>query len=253
MTRIHNLNGSRALSGLVGQVRAAGLNSPMNNSGIGEGGIEVYEQGTINVSDGNLIVNGTATIDGVLNADGTVTLSGTITISGPLTISGDTDITGDLDVDGPMTTTGTLSVEGVTTLKNDLDVTTGGKIKVGSSMTLTPSTDGGAATFSNGAKLSSTTGAIQMAGTGGTSTVTAAATSAGVTSGSSTLVVFNDGTWKLGTTTANIESFAAGVVDVTGTFKAGPQVYLLSLPTTTQPANLYIDPTTGQLKRSTAA
>lgn len=227
MTRINNLNGQRALSGLKDQARQAGLSSPMNNSGIGEGGIEVYDQGTINVSDGNLIVNGTATISGVLNADGTVTLSGTIKISGPLTVSGvtnitgNTTVTGNFDVNGPMKTTGTLSVEGVSTLKNDLNVTGGGKIvagetiirpsgaiNFGSALTIGPDPSGGSSISSGFAKYYLTPG-------GG----------------------------------SYFHQFTGGVY-VDGRVNAMDMI-LSNLQTTSQPANLYIG-SDGVIKKSTA-
>ena len=64
MGKFDNLNDSQ-LPDLSARVRNLETASPMNNAAIGRGGIEVYDQGTINVSDGNLIVNGTATIDGI--------------------------------------------------------------------------------------------------------------------------------------------------------------------------------------------
>lgn len=224
MTRIYNLNGDRKLTELVGQVRAAGLSSPMNNSGIGEGGIEVYDQGTINVSDGNLIVNGTATISGVLNADGTVTLSGDITISGPLTISGATDITGATTIAGNTTvtgdvtttgsfknngptelngttkTTGTLSVEGATTLNNNLTVAAGKKIGVGGLSLENTGLSGGQVNFPGGS----------------------------ITASSALGMLINHATVEI----------------------AGTTVKISGLPDTAQPANLYAD-SSGRLFRST--
>jgi cytoskeletal protein CcmA (bactofilin family) len=246
MTRINNLNGQRALVALKEQARSAGLNSPMNNSGIGEGGIEVYDQGTINVSDGNLIVNGTATISGVLNADGTVTLSGTITISGPLTISGatgitgpltvtgathlngttdvagDTTVTGDFDVNGPMKTTSTLSVEGVTTLKNDLNVTGDGKIVAGQT-TIRPS------------------GAINL---GDSLTIAPAGEfgPGGISDGFASYTLTPGGG-------AYFHTFTGGAY-IDGRVNA-MDLILSSLPTTSSPANLYIG-SDGVVKRSTA-
>lgn len=281
MTRINNLNGSRALSGLKAQARQAGLSSPMNNAGIGEGGIEVYDGGVINVSNGNLVVNGTATIDGVLNADGTVTLSGSITISGPLTISGatgitgpltvagatgitgpltvtgatdlngqtdiagDTTITGDLvvtgptdlngptdiagntkvtgtlDVVGPMTATGTLAIEGVTTLKNDLNVTTGGEINAGQT-TIRPT---GAITFGDSLTISPGD----------------AFGPAGISSGFARYTLSSSGSY--------FHTFTGGAY-IDGRVNA-MDIILSDLPTTSEPANLYIG-SDGVVRRSTA-
>jgi cytoskeletal protein CcmA (bactofilin family) len=233
MGQIDNLNQGQ-LADLFARVSRLEKAVPLANASVGGGRLRFYDGGQLLVENGGLSVTGTATISGVLQADGTINLTGTVTISGPLTVTGDTKlngpthingatditgnttVTGDFNVNGPMKTTGTLSVEGVTTLKTDLNVTTGGKVNVGSSMTLNPSTDGGSATFSNGAKLSSGTGAITMYGVGGTSTVTAASTSAGVTSGTSSAVMFNDGTWKVGSSGANIDALTAGRVSATG-------------------------------------
>lgn len=266
MGQIDNLNGD-PLDAVWAAIRELRTAAPQNNSAIGRGGLLVYGGGVITIENGGLSVTGTAEIIGRLIASGIVNFTGEVTITGPLEVSGLTHLMNDLVVaSGGRITAGTAEINpdgsvkfgtflidpaGKVTLANDLTVTTGGKIKVGTAMTLTPATDGGAVEFSTGAKVSSVSGAVQMAGTGGVSKVSAAATSAGVTSGSSTLVVFNDGTWKLGTTAANIESFAPGVVDVTGTFQAGPNVYLLDLPVTTEKPNLYIG-SDGVVKRSTA-
>jgi hypothetical protein len=227
VTRINNLNGSRALSGLKDQARQAGLSSPMNNAGIGEGGIEVYDKGTINVSDGNLIVNGTATISGILNADGTVTLSGTIKISGPLTISGATDITGntavtgDLNVNGPMKTTGTLSVEGVTTLKNNLNVTAGGKITAGNT-TISPSASNGGIEFISGGGVGGNGGAVVLKGTG----------NAGLISNASMTSMF------AGAGSVDVDS---GGATVNGSLK------VTGITSTASAPNVYYDPASKQL------
>lgn len=180
------------------RLRALENASPMNNGAVGRSGFEVYDGGTINISSGNLIGAGTFIWQGAFNQSGTTTFSGATTIAGPtgitgaLTVQGDTSVTGpftvtgdtklngptsiggnttvtgtftnngSLTVNGAMKTTSTLSVEGVTTLKNDLNVTTGGKIKVGSSMTLDPGVSSGALVFSNGAQVFTDATTIQM-------------------------------------------------------------------------------------------
>lgn len=157
----------------------------LNSAAIGRSGMEVYDQGVLNISNGTLIVNGYAQISGSLTVSGTSSFSGALTIAGPtgitgaltiqgltdvtgelnvtgptklngkLGIGGDTSVTGKLDVTGPMATKGTLSVEGVTTLKKDLNITTGGKIKAGN-LEIEPA-GGGQINFLNGSIGVSTT------------------------------------------------------------------------------------------------
>jgi cytoskeletal protein CcmA (bactofilin family) len=225
MGKFDNLNDSQ-LPDILRRIRTLETASPMNNAAIGRGGIEVYDGGTINVSSGHLIVNGTATISGVLNADGTVTLSGKVDITGPLTVAGATGITGPLTVtgttklngpttiggntavtgtlttSGAMKTAGTLSVDGATTLNNTLTVASGKKVVVGG------------LTLEN---QSSTSGQVQFPG-GGIS----ASTALGMLITSESVEI------------------------------AGTVVKISSLPTTTQPANVYAD-SNGRLYRSTTA
>lgn len=240
--------------------------TPMNNAAIGRGGFEVYDGGTINVSSGNLIVNGTATISGVLNADGTVTLSGTVGISGPLTISGATDITGDtdiagdltvtgptklngktdvagntkvtgtFDVVGPMTATGTLSIEGATDLKNNLTVAAGKKITVGGLTLENTGENGGQVNFPGGSVTGSSF--LGMAVTHTATVDLAGGTRADLSTSGGGLVSTK--------TTETRLAFGSRtfVLNGSGTFFSG-------LPTTTNPGNLYVSPTTGQVFRST--
>lgn len=232
MTRINNLNGSRALSGLKEQARSAGLNSPMNNSGIGEGGIEVYDGGVIRITNGGLSVTGSADIIGELIARGIITFSGTLTQSGPSTfngettlnglthINGDTDVTGKFDVDGPMTTTSTLDVEGVTTIKNDLNIADSGRIKVGNTIINPVSADGGI-DFESGGGVAAASGTVLVKGTGNAGLIT-----------SDGISIF-----------AGPNSVDVGASDVT---IRGP-LYATGLTSTSNAANVYFDPASKRL------
>ena len=117
------------LDDLKRRVRQLENRTTLNNAALGRAGMEIYDQGTLNVSDGNLIVNGTATISGILNADGTVTLTGIVAIGGPLTVTGATQLNGattvggNTTVNGTLTTNGPLDVNGTTTLDGDTTVT----------------------------------------------------------------------------------------------------------------------------------
>jgi cytoskeletal protein CcmA (bactofilin family) len=234
----------------------------LNNAAIGRAGMEVYGGGVLNVSDGNLIVNGTATISGVLNADGTVTLSGTVGITGPLTVTGatalngattvggNTTVNGNLTTNGPLdvngtttldgnatatgtfTTNGPLNVNGESTLTGNLNVTGGGKIKAGN-VTIDPSTGGGAVRFTSGRVVRDTGSSMIMDNGSGSATVS-------VTSSHAML--------EAGTAKVDVVGNTVGIV---GDLDAIGKVFF-SLPTTTLPANVRIDPTTGELFRSTA-
>jgi hypothetical protein len=144
MGQVNNQNDAdfrRMVLDKIGKLERA---TPMNNAAIGRGGIEVYDGGEITITNGGLSVTGKATITGILEADGTITFTGNFTQTGPTVFQG------------------TLSVEGVTTVKNDFNVTTGGKIKVGTAMVLDPSVSAGALVFSNGAQVFTDATTVQM-------------------------------------------------------------------------------------------
>lgn len=151
--------------------------APMNNGAVGRSGFEVYDGGNINISNGSITINGALTgagsfgWTGPLSQSGTSTFTGTTNLNGPTnvagaftvtgvtklngntTVGGDTTVTGKLDATGPMSTKGTLSVEGVTTLKNNLNVVSGGKITAGS-VVIDPTTAGGSVRFPNNQSIS---------------------------------------------------------------------------------------------------
>jgi hypothetical protein len=109
-----------------------------------------------------------------------------------------------------MKTTGTLSVEGVTTLKNDLNVTTG-KVVAGG-VTIDPGYLSGSVRFSNGTTLAASPNGAQLTSSG----------SGAVTVGASQADMAGGG--------------RAVIVNGVGFYLSG------SLPTTTNPANLYVSP-----------
>lgn len=227
-------------------IRALQYATNQNNMAIGRDGLAVYDGGMITIENGGLRVTGSAEIIGSLIASGTITFTGTVSISGPLTISGDTDITGDvtvtgpthlngttdiagnttvtgdLTVNGPMKTTGTLSVEGVTTLKNDLNVAAGGKIKAGD----TEINPDGTIEFGAGLTITPDNGF-------GTAAIMAGASQIQLTPADPIYgAQFTGGAYFQGRVSAM-------------------DLRLNSLPTTTQPANLYID-SSGFVFKSTA-
>lgn len=227
MGKINNLSdNSSGIRDLVRDVRGNTYATPLNGASVGRGGMRFYGTGKLLVENEGLEVVGTANISGTLHADGTVTLEGDVNISGPLTVTGNTDITGDLDVTGPMKTTGTLSVEGVTTLKSDLIVTTGGKVKVGSAMTLDPSVSSGALVFSNGAQVFTDATTIQ------------------VFKGTSAVQVANGIATLQGNGSTYVRSDST-----TGNTIAGPLKNTAHSTISGVSSNVYMDPATGAIKR----
>lgn len=229
MGKFDNLNDSQ-LPDILRRIRNLETASPMNNAAIGRGGVTVYDGGVIDIENGGLIVNGTATIHGVLNADGTISFTGPVTISGAMTITGNVTSSGTFTNNGPTNlngatkTTGTLEVDGVATLKNDLNVTTGGKVKVGSAMTLDPSVSSGALVFSNGAQVFTDATTVQMFKGG-------------------SVVQIDSSSAKLQATGGLVNVDSAGVrVD-------GPLRNTSASTITGVSSNVYMDPSTGAIKR----
>ncbi len=128
MGRIDNINGDE-IADLLRRVRALENRTTLNNSAIGRGGMEVYDGGVLNISNGGLVVNGSAQIVGTLNADGTINMTGLFIASGTMQLNGTTIATGDFNIDGPLivdgntTFNGTLNINGITTIQGDTTVT----------------------------------------------------------------------------------------------------------------------------------
>lgn len=265
------------------RVSEYGTETPLSSAGVDRGTTR-WLNGSNVVIEGLLDVTGTTQISGRLDVSGATTLSGVTTIAGPtgitgaLTIQGATTISGKLDVTGPTklagtlditgntNITGTLGIKGDTTLTGNMDVTGGGKIKIGTNMTLTPATDGGAITFQGGAKVSSVGGTVSMSGAGGVSSIVAGLTSVGISSGDAHYVAFNDGSWDMGTASKGIASTATGLqvrgtLDVAGamtvagaTFNAktivAEKLRVTAASGTAAAANVYMD-ASGNLFRTT--
>jgi len=232
--KFDNLNDSQ-LPDILRRLDRLERASPVNNTAIGRGGIEVYDGGVINISNGGLNVVGSGTFTGTLYANGTVAFTGTFTQSGPTTFTGDTsmngpthingntDVTGDFKVTGPThlqgatDVKGTLSVEGASTLKGSLDVTGAGKITAGNTV-IDPSAANGGVTFASGGGVGGNGGAVAVRGSGNAGLLTS--DTAAVFAGASQITV-GDGYVKID-----------GLPQVTGVT-----------------ANLYMDPGTRQIKR----
>jgi hypothetical protein len=283
--KFDNLNDSQ-IPDILRRLARLETASPVNNTAIGRGGIEVYDGGVINVSNGGLNVVGSGTFTGTLYANGTIAFTGTLTQSGPSTFTGDTklngpthingatDITGNTTVTGDMTstgtftnngptnlngatkTTGTLSVEGVTTLKNDLNVTTG-KVVAGG-VTIDPSYFSGSVKFSNGTYVAATPNGAQMVKSGGGGALTVSATQADMGMGTSSVITTaTAATVQAGGSTVLVNSYGAtvtGRLDVSSTTVLRGNVFqATALSSNTGAANLYIDPSGFIYKSSSAA
>jgi len=155
----------RALKEAVRRLQAA---RPLENASI-TGGRVRFIGGLLRVdSGGSVEIVGSLQIDGTTTVTGTFTLTGNgWSITGDGTISGDVTITGDLEVNGPWTFNGNGTITGDVDLTGNINVNGSGRVNVGSAMTLTPATDGGAVEFPSG-KLSAISGAVGLyAGAGG--------------------------------------------------------------------------------------
>lgn len=128
MTKIDNLNANEA-DKIWQAIRELRYQTNLNSSAIGRGGMEIYDGGTLTITNGGLVVNGSAQIIGILNADGTINMSGLFIASGTMQLNGTTIATGDFNIDGPLivdgntTFNGALNITGVTTIAGDTTVT----------------------------------------------------------------------------------------------------------------------------------
>lgn len=245
-------------------LRELSMAAPLQNASIGAGGLRVYDGGVITIENGGLRVTGTAEVIGQLIASGVVDFTGDVTISGPLDVTGLMTLVGDLVVAsggkitagsielnpdgsakfGSMTispvgkiTSGSAEINPDGSVKfGQLTIDTAGKVTAGG-VTIDPSYLGGSVKFSNGTYVAATPNGAQLAkGTGGAVTVSDSQADLGVPGGGSAIAKSTEMRLQFGTRTF--------VLNSSGTFFAG-------LPTTTNPGNLYISPTTGQAFRST--
>lgn len=164
--------------------RNYGTKTDLSSTTVERGNTHWTDSSNVNI-DGFLGVAGTQRVTGLLDVTGTFNGSGTNNMDGTNNLSGDNNFSGDNDFTGPTTMSGTFDqngestfngpthfngsvditetldvtaetrLRGETTVEADLIVTNEGKIKVGTAMTLSPITDGGAIDFTNGTKISS--------------------------------------------------------------------------------------------------
>jgi hypothetical protein len=243
--KFDNLNDSQ-VPDLLRRIERLERASPVNNTAIGRDGIEVYDGGVITITNGGLSVTGTANIIGTLIASGIIDFTGDVTISGPLDVEGLMTLVGDLVVaSGGKITAGNIELNpdgsakfgtmtispagkitsGSAEINPDgsvkfgvLTIDTNGKVTAGG-VSLDPSYLSGSLRFSNGTYVAATPNGAQMVKSGGGAVT--------VSSGQADLGVPGGG---------------AVIADGSG-------VAVTGIPTTSSPANVYIDPGSGRLYR----
>lgn len=243
MVRRINLNSPRVRE-RQRQVQTYGNQTPLSSTAV-ERGSTRWLNGSVVVIEGLLDVTGQTEISGALNVSGTTTLSGATTIAGPTGITGELTIAGQLDVTGPTTLAGTLDIAGDTTLTGSLDVAGGGKITVGNTI-LSPSAGNGGVEFVSGGGIGGNAGGVVMRGSANSGFLALADTTASMFAGATQLNVSGEAVDVYGRLNAK------GQLWVDGATRFSHQTFILAgLLTTTAPPNLYIDPSTGYVRRST--
>lgn len=281
MARRFDLTGSKdKIQRRNAQRNTYGNQTPLSSTAVERGETHWMDGSYVRI-DGLLDVNGTATVGGTLsvtgtlNASGSINLSGSTGITGPLnitgttTIGGNTNITGELNVTGPTTLdgitdiggdttiTGLLDITGDTTVDGNFEILGNGLFKAGETQ-IEPT---GKATFGDviidplslyliktpGGYISGTGSDDITLASSGTSSVTLNATNAILSYKTSNIKLTVQDTVISNRLTVNgsIETKQNLVV-------RGGTVILENLPTTGQPANLYVN-SSGYLYRSTAA
>jgi hypothetical protein len=259
------------LGDIFRRLRALEHASNQNNMAVGRGGIRVHNGGVITIENGGLVVTGTAEIIGSLIASGTIDFTGDVNISGPLDVSGLVTLMSDLVVaSGGKITAGSIELNPDGSAKfGTMTISPAGKITSGSAE-INPdgSAKFGTLQISSTGKITSGTTEINPDGSAkfGDTTISFA----GVIESGNTLIdpddamggfTFNSGggvggnggvvavrgSGNAGLLTGTTAALFAGSTQVT---VANGSVRFDGLPTVTgvEP-NVYLDPSTGSLKR----
>ncbi|WP_284986959.1 hypothetical protein [Arthrobacter sp. fls2-241-R2A-172] len=262
MTQIQNLENDPVIQRLVQRVRQLEYASNQNNMAIGRSGLRVHSGGVITIENGGLVVTGTAEIIGRLIASGLVTFIGDVVISGPL------DVSGNVDVSGVMTVLNNLEIASGGLFKaGDIELRPDGSAKFGT-MEIDPTgkiTSGSAKINPDG---SAEFGSFRIAANGnltseGTLDIKGATTlnndltvaeGKKIKLGGLTLENTGAGGTTINMPNASVSSGALGMLLVSSVALqlGAPKVVISGLPTTTQPANIRVDPSTGELFRVTS-
>lgn len=193
MSRQRNLNDGNIAS-ILRRLYRLERQSPLAHSSIGREGLEVYDGGWIKILNGGLEVIGSAYITGRLISNGENIFNGTTEMNGPTTVAGDFEIVAGglfkagetivnpdgsaqfgalaIGADGRLTAGqfklnpdgsaefGTLGVaeDGTLTVRNDINVEAGGKIRAGN-LEIEPA-NGGQINFTGGSLSAGQFGAL---------------------------------------------------------------------------------------------
>lgn len=122
MGAIDNLN-KGDLADLIRRVRTLENRTTLNNAAIGRAGMEVYDGGSINISNGTFYLNGYGSVTGTLAVSGTLPVTGGLIVSGTERITGSWFLDGVGEVAGTMTVKGGLIVEGEQRVSGTLEIT----------------------------------------------------------------------------------------------------------------------------------
>lgn len=95
----------------------------LNHAAIGHSGMEVYDGGSINISNGTFYLNGYGSVTGTLAVSGTLPVTGGLIVSGTERITGSWFLDGVGEVAGTMTVKGGLIVEGKQRVSGTLEIT----------------------------------------------------------------------------------------------------------------------------------
>lgn len=219
---------------------------------------------------GPMNITGTTTIGGNTSITGELVVTGPTTLDGITDIGGDTTITGRLDINGDTTITGLLDITGDTTVDGNFEITAGGLFKSGVT-TIEPS---GKASFgdfvidpSSNKLIDSPAGWVFTTGPDSIGLASSLTSSLNLNGDYAELnypgSVVRASHERIDLTTKKVWINGELECSDTARWKAAtyfdgavrysnPYFYLDALPTTSQPANLYVDPSSKRLFRSTA-
>lgn len=202
---------------LVAQVKAQQTASPLGASQISRGQLIITTteaEGPGFEVSGFAEVSGTLSVTGLEVVDGELQVTGDFVLSGPATISGNTSVTGTLTITGTTTLGGNTLISGNTKITGTLEVDGASTLENSLTMGAAGSIIAGALTISQGG------------GAGGS--------------------IVSSGTLNIG---GNYIAIAGG----TTLSLAATSVQFFSAPTTTNAANTYLNPSTGQIFRVSSA
>ncbi|MGO3763472.1 hypothetical protein [Glutamicibacter arilaitensis] len=263
-------------------------NTMLASASVGRGRLRFYDGSVLLIENGALNVTGTATISGVLDVSGITNLKGQVSVTGPMEISGTTNITGNTnimgelnvtgpttldgitDIGGDTTITGLLDITGDTTVSGNFEIVDGGLFKSGVT-TIEPT---GKATFGDFIIDPSSNKLIQSpAGwlfTSGPDSIGLASSLTSSLNLNATYAELNYPGSNVRASSERIDlsskkTWINGELEVSGLtrwknsnyFEGAVRfmhaaLFMDAIPTTTSPANLYLDPTSKRLYRSTA-